>query len=92
MSDLRKRLSKDIQDDAFRKEWEDLEPEFQIIRMIISARHEKGLTQKQLADLAGIEQASLSRIETGKVSPDLATLKKIAAAMDKKLELLFTTL
>ena len=90
MSDLSKRLAKDMEDENFRKLWEDMEPEFQIIRMIISTRHEKGLTQKQLADLAGIEQASLSRIETGKVSPDLATIKKIAAAMGKKLELSFT--
>ena len=92
MSDLKRRLARDMQDESFRKAWDDLEPEFQIIRMIIDARHEKGLTLKQLADLAGIEQASLSRIETGKVSPDLATIKKIAAAMDKKLELSFIAL
>lgn len=90
MSDLSKRLAKDMEDENFRKLWEDMEPEFQIIEMIINTRHEKGLTQKQLADLAGIEQASLSRIETGKVSPDLATIKKIAGAMGKKLELSFT--
>lgn len=90
MSDLSKRLGKDMEDEKFRKLWEDMEPEFQIIKMIINTRHEKGLTQKQLADLAGIEQASLSRIETGKVSPDLVTIKKIATAMGKKLELSFT--
>ena len=91
MSDLKKRLVVDMQDEEFRKLWADMEPEFQIINLIVSARQEKGLTQKQLAELAGIEQASLSRIETGKVSPDLATIKKIATAMGKKLELSFTT-
>ena len=89
MSDLRKRLERDMQDEAFSREWDNLETEFQIIRMIVDARHEKGLTQKKLAELAEIEQASLSRIETGKVSPDLATLKKIAAALGRKLELKF---
>lgn len=49
----------------------------------------RNLSQKELADRAGLGQASLSRIETGKVSPDIATLQKIASALGKKLVLSF---
>lgn len=89
MITFRDRLNADLQDPNFKKEWDDLEPEFQIMQMIIDIRQEKGLTQKQLAELAGIEQASLSRIENGKVSPDISTIKKIAGATGKRLRIEF---
>ena len=85
----RKRLARDLKDPDFKAEWDALEPEYQIAEMIIRARYEESLTQQQLADRAGLGQASLSRIETGKVSPDIATLQKIAAAVGKKLVLRF---
>lgn len=85
----RERLKRDLNDPKFKAEWDALEPEYQIAEMIIRARHERSLTQQQLADMAGLGQASLSRIETGKVSPDIATLQKIASAVGKKLVLSF---
>jgi DNA-binding XRE family transcriptional regulator len=85
----RERLLRDLKDPDFRAKWDELEPEYQIAEMIIRARYEKSLTQKELADRAGLGQASLSRIETGKVSPDIATLQKIASALGKKLVLSF---
>ena len=85
----RERLARDLKDPDFKTEWDALEPEYQIAEMIIRARYEESLTQQQLADRAGLGQASLSRIETGKVSPDIATLQKIAAAVGKKLVLRF---
>ena len=85
----RERLARDLQDPKFKAEWEALEPEFQIALMIITARQEESITQQELAKRAGLGQASLSRIETGKVSPDIATLQKIANAVGKKLVLRF---
>ena len=85
----RERLKRELKDPEFKTEWDSLEPEFQIAEMIIRARYEQSLTQQQLAEKAGLGQASLSRIETGKVSPDIATLQKIAAAVGKKLVLSF---
>ena len=85
----RERLDRELQDPRFKSEWDALEPEFQIAEMIIKARHEEDITQQELAKRAGLGQASLSRIETGKVSPDIATLQKIANAVGKKLVLNF---
>jgi predicted transcriptional regulator len=40
-------------------------------------RIEAGLTQRQLAELAGISQAHIAKIEKGKVDPRLSTVNKI---------------
>jgi transcriptional regulator with XRE-family HTH domain len=41
-------------------------------------RHAKGVTQDQLAELAGLNRAHLYRLENGKQSMTLRTLKIIA--------------
>jgi ribosome-binding protein aMBF1 (putative translation factor) len=54
-----------------------------IARDIISERRAAGFSQQQLADAAGLRQETLSRIESGKHSPTVRTLKKIEAALKK---------
>jgi XRE family transcriptional regulator, regulator of sulfur utilization len=51
------------------------------------ARVGQGLTQRQLAELSGIPQADISRIERGAGNPTEATLERIAAALGRRLEL-----
>lgn len=50
-------------------------------------RTQRGLTQVQLAQLAGITQSNLARIEAGKYSVGLDILNKIANAMGVAVEL-----
>lgn len=45
-------------------------------------RHEKGLTQEQLAEQLNISNRSVSRWETGRTLPDLSTLVALAAFYD----------
>ena len=78
-------LNEQLKDEEFRKEYENLEAEFQIIREIIAVRKDKNITQKELSDLTGITQADISKIENGNANPSLKTLKKLAAAFGKKL-------
>ena len=42
---------------------------------IREARIAKGLTQEQLAQVTGINQANISRLENGTANPSLRTLK-----------------
>jgi len=46
-------------------------------------RLEAGLTQKRLAELIGVSQAHIAKIERGKVDPRLSTVNKILAVISK---------
>lgn len=45
-------------------------------------RTERGLTQKELSEIANIELAQVSRIETGASEPKLESIKKLAIALE----------
>lgn len=51
---------------------------FQAIR---NARKAAGVTQEQLAEVLGINRATLSKYETGVIEPSVSQLKTIAAAL-----------
>ncbi len=53
-----------------------------IATRVRETRLEKQLTLKDLADRTGLSRSYLSQIETGKCSPSLATLKRIAQALE----------
>jgi DNA-binding XRE family transcriptional regulator len=55
-----------------------------IARDIIRERTALGLTQAQLAKLAGIRQETLSRLESGKHKPNVRTIERIEAALKRK--------
>lgn len=44
-----------------------------------------GLSQEQLADKAGLDRTYIGRIETGKQSPTVETLEKLACALGLRL-------
>lgn len=74
----------------FKKEFNNLEPQYQVIREMIKAREEKNMTQVELSKLTGISQADISRLENGEANPTIEMLNRIAYAFGKKLELQFT--
>ena len=81
--------NKCLEDSNFKKEYYDLEPEYDIINAMIKVRKEKGLTQKQLSKLTGISQADISRIENGTRNPSLEMIKRLATGMGMRLKLEF---
>ncbi|MBQ7759949.1 MAG: helix-turn-helix transcriptional regulator [Phascolarctobacterium sp.] len=90
--DFRESLNEQLKDPEFKKEYEALEPEFQIIRAMLEARDKLNLTQKDLAELSGITQADISRLENGNANPSIRTLKKLALAMNMTLDIKFVPL
>ncbi len=82
-------LKEQLQNQEVRAEYDALEPEFAIIQAMIDARKSKGMTQKQLADATGINQADISRLERGNANPSLRTLQRLAAGMGMRLKLEF---
>ena len=54
MSELQEFLNEQLQDDEFRKEWEDIQPEMDVVRAMVDARISQNLTPKELAERTGI--------------------------------------
>lgn len=79
-------IKKLLKKKAVREEYEKLLPEYELAKSIIAQRLRKKMTQKDIANKAGIPQSTVSRIERLTHGlPKLSTLKKIASALDAKL-------
>ncbi|MCI8883816.1 MAG: helix-turn-helix transcriptional regulator [Lachnospiraceae bacterium] len=89
MSELKDFLEDQLQDREFKKEWENIQPEMDVIRAIVDARISQNLTQKELADRTGINQADISKLENGTRNPSLNLLKRLADGMEMTLKLEF---
>ena len=89
MSDLKKYLNKQLKNKEFKNEWINLQPEMELIRTIVKARTDKNITQKELSIKTGINQADISKIETGTRKLSLKILEKIADALDMAIKIQF---
>ena len=58
-------------------------------RRLSHLREKRGLSQTQLADIAGVGRAHLSQIENGAVAVRIDTLYALAQALEIPLEELF---
>lgn len=72
-----------------KKAYDGLQPEFAIVQAIIDARVKKKITQEELARRMGTGQAVVSRLENANASPSLALIKRLAEALDLKVEIHF---
>ena len=61
-----------MKDPEFRKEYEALEPKYQLATTLIRLRLSKGLTQEELARILNTKQASIARLESGSSLPSLS--------------------
>jgi transcriptional regulator with XRE-family HTH domain len=53
---------------------------------IKAARERKGWLQENLADESGIARANIARLESGRHAAHLSTLRRVAAALDLKVD------
>lgn len=85
--------AKAMQKAGVKVEYEALEPEFNLLREMLKARQEAGLSQAEIAKKMGTKPPAITRLESslssGKHSPSLATLKKYAEAVNCHLEIRF---
>lgn len=82
-------LDDQLQDEEFKKEYENLQPEFDVIKAIVDARTSQNLTQKELAERTGINQADISKLENGTRNPSVNLLKRLADGMGMALKIEF---
>jgi transcriptional regulator with XRE-family HTH domain len=74
---------------AYRAEYEALEEEYQLARALIEARTRAGLTQEELAARMGTAQPVVARLESGRASPSMRTLRRFAEATGTRLRVRF---
>ena len=81
-------VKKALERKGFKEAYEGLEEEYLLVREMLSARSNSGLTQEEIATLMGTSKSAISRLESGrKQSPSLTTLKKYARAVGCRLEI-----
>ena len=69
-------LAKQMKDEEFKKEYEAIQQEMDVIRAIVDARTSQNLTQKELSERTGINQADISKLENGTKNPSINLLKR----------------
>lgn len=89
MSEFRELLNEQLKDPEFEKEWNEIQPEMDVIRAMVDMRIKQNLTQEELALRTGIDQADISKLENGTKNPSLKLLKKLAAGMGMQLKIEF---
>jgi len=61
--------------------------EISLIGKMIEAREEKGLSQRELAELSGIKQPAIARLESMKTTPQIDTLFKVLHPLGYTIEI-----
>jgi predicted transcriptional regulator len=89
MSSYKSYKEKVLQNPEVKAEYDQLQPEYDIIQAMIDARVSQNITQKELSARTGITQADISRIENGTRNPSLSMVKKLAQGLGMQLKLEF---
>ncbi len=77
-----------LKNKEIKKNYENLRPEFELARLLIKKRLEKGLTQKELAKKIDTKQSAISRLESGNYNPSINFLKKVIEALGGRLKVM----
>src|SRR3990172_10435651 len=70
-----------------RRQYEALQPRYDIIQAIIARRNELSLSQRALAKKIGMQQPAIARLERGDQNIRISTLLKVADALNMHLGL-----
>mgnify|MGYP001574439137 CR=1 FL=1 len=87
MESYKKLRAELLRNKEFRKAYDALGPEFELIAMIIDKRIKNGLTQAALARKVGNKHSAIARLESGGYNPSMAFLEKVAKALGGRLSI-----
>ncbi|MGN0355259.1 MAG: helix-turn-helix domain-containing protein [Muricoprocola sp.] len=62
---------------------------FRLAESLLEARNYSGMTQRQLAEITGIHQGDISKIERGLANPSISTLQRLAVGMGMNIKIEF---
>jgi ribosome-binding protein aMBF1 (putative translation factor) len=89
VSDARRRRMR--RSTEYRAAQERLAPYDEVARFVVQRRAELGLTQEQLAERMSTSHSAISRIESGQHRTSVATLERLADALEARLVMGFET-
>jgi ribosome-binding protein aMBF1 (putative translation factor) len=81
------RLIQDIEQEAVTEgpeavaQLRSLDSRYRIAGQLLALRRRRGLTQRRLSELSGVQQADISRIERGETQPTTVTARRLADAL-----------
>lgn len=75
-------LNADLDDLAFRREWERTTIARAVAVKVLAHRTEHDLSQRALAQKLGMTQPQIARLEAGDHNPTIETLARLAEALD----------
>ena len=75
-------LAEELQDPEFRVRWAKTALARAIASQVIAYRDRHDLTQTQFAELLGMKQPAVARLEAAEHNPSIETLVKLATALD----------
>lgn len=87
MTNFEKYFKEQMNNPEFRREYEALQPQYEIVKQIIHARSEQHISQKELAERTGLKQSNISRLESGNYNPSIAFLQKVAKGLGMELHI-----
>ena len=82
-------LNERLKDADFRKEYEELSPEYEVIKAVLAARKSIDMTQKELAEVSGVAQSDISKLENGNSNPTIKMLQRLASGLNLHLKVEF---
>ncbi|MDO8610344.1 MAG: helix-turn-helix transcriptional regulator [bacterium] len=84
---FKKHLKESLKNSDFKKEWKKSEMEYVLACELIEKRIARKMSQRELARRINTSQSVVSNIETMQANPSLKLLKRIALALDGRIEI-----
>ena len=78
-------LEKKLKNPDFKREYDALDKEFELIDELLKARSEAKMTQAQVAKAMGVKQSAVARIESGSLDMKYSTLVNYLNAVGKRI-------
>ena len=82
-------LNEALKDEEFRKAWEEVQLDYEIVNQIIDKTLKRNISYKELSKRAGVSINTINNILMANANPSLNTLKRIANALDCTLSITF---
>lgn len=92
MTDLEKFRAEQMLDPEFKAYANEQQPAADLSKALIEARLSMGLSQSELARMAGLTQSHISNIEACEGNPSLKTLIRLANGLNMRLHIEFLPL